>query len=113
MMTVAALTSRLRAEAFNPDVYTVPGEELKENTLCLQLTADGWAVFFYEKGQRWAPNEFPSENDACGHFYQQLVEDPSTRLAWLERPVPDVSVDSLPPDDPRRLRPQKGTEPLT
>ena len=53
--------------------YSLDGG-LPNDRLCLDRTYQGWTVYYSEMGEKYEEMGFPSEEDACEHFYRRIKE---------------------------------------
>lgn len=77
-MNRTSLKALLDAEDVRDDLYGLyghPGDE----TLCLERLADGWHVYYSERGLRTGERTYSTEHEACEFMASRLLADPSTR----------------------------------
>ncbi|KJY41543.1 hypothetical protein VR41_12075 [Streptomyces sp. NRRL B-1568] len=58
---------------------------LPSERYCLEQRADGWAVYYSERGQRTGELLFAAEDEACSELYSMILEDPTTRTSPAQR----------------------------
>lgn len=77
-MSIAELKTKLKGAGIFQHAYSLFGDGLGE---CYVLTTEGqrWLVYYSERGQRQGIRSFESESDACQHFLEKLVSDPTTQ----------------------------------
>jgi hypothetical protein len=73
-----SLQELLAAEGVDPAAYSLDGDA-KDETLCLEVSADGWTVHYSERGLRTGEQRFDTEADACDALARVLLADPSNR----------------------------------
>jgi len=77
------LVAALVAAGIRPDAYHLgsvePNPILDSERLILEQTADGWNVFYSERGLRSSERHFRNEDAACRHLLGALMQDPMTR----------------------------------
>ncbi len=74
-MNRAELRAALDAAEVQPRAYSLDGG-LPDERLCLEERADGWAVYYSERGLRTTETLYPTESEACDAFYAKLLRDP-------------------------------------
>jgi hypothetical protein len=70
-----------RREHIRDDAYSLEGG-MPSDRYVLERTADGWSVYFSEYGRRRGERFFASEDEACCHLFELLVDDPTTRRGF-------------------------------
>ncbi len=78
-MNQHSLRDLLSAERVRTDSYSIEGE-LRDESMCLEAKAGGWAVFYSERGLRSGERWFETEDEACDFLAQRLLADPSNRV---------------------------------
>jgi hypothetical protein len=77
------LETALSTAGIRPDAYHLGGAEphplLDSEQLILEQTADGWSVWYSEKGLRSGEHHFQNEDAACRYVLSALMKDPTTR----------------------------------
>ena len=51
---------------------------LLDDTVTLNRTANGWEVYYSERGKKYNVRTFPTEDEACRHFLAFISRDGST-----------------------------------
>jgi len=74
-----SLRDLLTAERVRTDSYSIDGEP-RDESMCLETTAGGWAVFYAERGLRSGERWFDTEDEACDFLAERLLADPSNRV---------------------------------
>jgi len=77
-MNRAALQARLDVEEVRSDAYDLDGGT-GEECLRLEVSGDGWVVYYAERGLRSNERWFTSEDEACAYVLGRLLRDPTTR----------------------------------
>lgn len=87
-MNKAELAAALAAAGVRPAAYSLDGG-LPGERLCLEERADGWAVYYSERGLRTGETLYPTEAEACEAFYAQIMRSPTTNPGIPPGPVWD------------------------
>jgi hypothetical protein len=69
---------RLKAPTF---AYSIGNDE--NEAYCLVFEADGWHVYYSERGRRSSEQTFASESDACRELIRRVMNDGAVR-EWME-----------------------------
>ena len=67
----------LNAFEVRPDAYDLQGDA--DEAYCIAKEADGWHVFYSERGLRSGDRLFRTEGDACDVLLELIARDPLTR----------------------------------
>lgn len=67
------LVKALQSVGVRPSAYSVSGAE--DMALCIDKAADGWEVYYFERGGKTFSKLFSSEQDACMYMYSELISD--------------------------------------
>jgi len=77
-VTRAELERRLDEAGVSSATYDLTGTACEE-CLRLERTADGWIVYYAERGLRTGERYFRTESEACEYVASELLRDPTTR----------------------------------
>ena len=70
-------------EGIRPNSYCLNGG-LPTERHTLEARANGWAVYYSERGTRTSERSFKTESEACRELLQRVLGDPSTRARRAE-----------------------------
>ncbi|WP_461077248.1 hypothetical protein [Spirosoma flavus] len=68
------LANRLAITGIPADAYCLTGG-LPHEAYCLNQTADGWQVYYSERGSKTGLETFDTEREACLHLYNRLITE--------------------------------------
>jgi hypothetical protein len=68
------LANKLQEKGINPNSYCLDGG-LPNEAYCLNNSANGWEVYYSERGDKSGLKIFQNESDACIYLYKLLVND--------------------------------------
>ncbi len=71
--TKLELVRALQAAGVRPNAYSISGSS--NMALCLEEDANGWEVFYYERGSKFSPKRFQTEAEACTDMFHELLSD--------------------------------------
>lgn len=78
-MTRNDLLNLLDQFEVRPDSYDLFWRGAEDEVYSIAHEADGWHVFYYERGLRRTERTHPSEAAACDDLLQRIAIDPLTR----------------------------------
>jgi len=73
------LKNALIASGISSAAYSLSGGTSNESYVLVQESEGQWAVYYCERGQRVGLRLFSSESEACEHFLDRILDDPTTR----------------------------------
>jgi hypothetical protein len=68
----------LDEEGIDPSAYDLMGGRPSE-AYCLEEGAEGWFVYYSERGAATCPRTFVTEDEACSYPLRLILDDPLTR----------------------------------
>ncbi len=76
------LMTKLEEERINPRYYSIFGftEPPIEEQCVLQKEGDKWVVYYLERGQKMDLKAFKTEDEACRHFFDDVLSYPDLRM---------------------------------
>lgn len=77
-MNRSSLRELLASEHVRNDAYSLDGD--RDESMCLEPLAGGWAVYYSERGLRSVERWFETEDEACQFLASRLLADPSNRV---------------------------------
>ena len=78
-VTQRDLTREMARLGIDPSAVSLSG--YAEDRYCFEESADGFAVFFGERGRRVDEARFPLEEDALAELLRRVADDPTARLS--------------------------------
>lgn len=70
-----------RREHIRDDAYSVDGG-MPSDRYVLAQDDQGWSVYYSEYGRRREERQFATEDAACCHLFELLLNDPTTRQGF-------------------------------
>lgn len=72
-MNSEQLRDLLRKDGVPAFLYNLDGYGRNDERFCLEYTANGWHVYYSERGEKTTSKMFKSEDAACQYIYNELM----------------------------------------
>ena len=86
-MKVEELINELNKMKIPKDIYSILGEGLPNEMMCMQYVNKKWEVFYSERGHKSGLIIFEDEDSACDYFFQVMKRTYNNLIksGWIKK----------------------------